>query len=166
MKDIKDLKKAIKTFSFIFIFILFLYPIKALFAFMEHDFSFLGMVINRASDSIIWLKFGIKFIASIVFFIGLYHLIKTLNFTDFKHLFSTKKILLFKKTGFYFLRSAAIGSLTIFIDIFDGKFADLKMSTDFIFILYFSMIMGFFFYVFSKILEKAKELQQENDLTI
>lgn len=166
MKETKDLKIAIKTYSFVFAFILFLYPIKTLFAFMENDFSYLGMVINDASSTVTWLKFGIKFIASIVFFIGLYNLIKTLNFTDFKNIFSTEKILLFKKTGFYFLRSAAIGSLTIFVDIFDGKFANLKMSTDFIFILYFSMIMGFFFYVFSRILEKAKELQQENDLTI
>ncbi|WP_298763111.1 DUF2975 domain-containing protein [uncultured Polaribacter sp.] len=166
MKDLKDTKKAIKTYAFVFTFMLFLYPIKALFAFMENDFSYLGMVINNASASVIWIKFGIKFIASIVFFIGLYHLIKTLNFTDFKQLFSTEKILLFKKTGFYFLRSSAIGSLLIFVDIFDGKFANLKMSTDFIFILYFSMIMGFFFYVFSRILERAKELQQENDLTI
>lgn len=166
MKELKDLKKAIKTFSFVFTFILFLYLIKALFAFMENDFSYLGMVINNESSKVVWIKFTLKFVSSIVFFMGLYNLIKTLNFTDFKNIFSTEKILLFKKTGYYFLRSAAIGSLIIFVDIFDGKFANLKMSTDFIFILYFSFIMGFFFYVFSKILEKAKELQQENDLTI
>ncbi|WP_299064130.1 DUF2975 domain-containing protein [uncultured Polaribacter sp.] len=166
MKDIQDLKKGIKTFSFVFTFILFLYPIKALFAFMENDFSYLGMVINNASSSAIWIKFGVKFIASILFFIGFYNLIKTLNFKDIEDIFSIEKILLFKKTGFYFLRAATVGSLTIFVDIFNGKFSSLKMSTDFIFILYFSLIMGFFFYFFSRILEKAKEVKQENDLTI
>ncbi|WP_439130595.1 hypothetical protein [Polaribacter sp.] len=166
MKEINALQKAIKTLTFFFILIVFLYPIKALFAFMEEDLTFLGMVIDDSKSIFLWIKFTLKFIANIVFFMGIRFLLKTLNFNTVKKLFDTKKVLLFKKTGQYFLQSAAIGSLIILVDIFDGKFANLKMSTDFIFILYFSMIIGFFFFVFSKVLEAGKKLQQENDLTI
>jgi hypothetical protein len=166
MKEINALKKSIKTFSFVFSFILMLYPIKGLFAYMENDLTYLGLITNDSLPVFLWMKFIIKFASHIIFFIGIFHLIKTLNFEDIKDLFSSKKILLFKKTGTYFLKSAGLGSLVSLIDIFDGKFASLQSNTDFIFILYFSFIIGFFFYLFSKVLQAAKELKQENDLTI
>jgi uncharacterized membrane protein len=166
MKDIIIFKKNIKTFSFVFTFIAFIYPIKALFAYMENDLSYLGLITDDSLPIFLWMTFLVKFISNIIFFIGIFFLVKTLNFDDIKDIFSSEKVLLFKKTGHYFLSSASVGSLVIIIQIFDGKFAGLKGSNDFLFTLYFSLIIGFFFYVFSKILEKANELKQENDLTI
>ena len=166
MKKVNELKKSIKTLSFVFTFILMLYPIKGLFAYMENDLTYLGLITNDSLPVFLWMKFIIKFASHIIFFIGIFLLTKTLNFDDIKDVFSSKKILLFKKTGAYFLASASLGSLVFLIDIFNGKFASLQNSTDFIFIMYFAFIMGFFFYVFSKVLQAAKELKQENDLTI
>lgn len=166
MKEIEPLKKSIKTFSLFFTFIVLLYPIKGLFAYMEEDVSYLGLVTTSSEANFTWFIFIIKFISNIVFFIGLYHLIKTLNIENIKDLFIPQKIELFKKTGQYFLRSAGIGSLVIIVEIFSGDFASLKSNNDFLFTLYFSLIVGFFFFIFSKVLQEAKEIKSENDLTI
>lgn len=166
MNEINALKKGIKMLSFFFIFIVFLYPIKSLFAYMENDLTYLGLIIDDTNSIFLWTKFFIKLISNIVFFIGIRFLLKTLSFNEITELFTSEKTVLFKKTGIYFLRSAAIGGLVVFVDILTGKFASIKMNTDFLFILYFSMIIGFFFFVFSKILEAAQSLKQENDLTI
>lgn len=166
MKETRELKLAIKLLSFVFMFIILLIPIKGLFAYMDDDLSYLGLIMLDSNPTILWIQFVTKFISYIMFFVGLRFLIKTLNFEDTASLFNTEKVTLFRKTGFYFLLSAAVGSLQLVASLFDGKFANLKDGTDAIFIQYFSLIIGFFFFIFSKILETAKELKQENDLTI
>jgi len=166
MRNLETLKRNIKTYSFLFTFIAFIYPIKALFAYMENDLAYLGLITDNSLPLFIWLTFLVKYISNIIFFIGVYYLVKTLNFGTIKEVFSSKKINLFKKTGQYFLKSASLGGLVIIIEIFDGKFASLKGNLDFLFTLYFSLIIGFFFYIFSMVLEKPKEIKKENDLTI
>jgi hypothetical protein len=168
MKEIKELKKSITfLYSIFFISIILIYPIKALFAFMEDDLSYLGN-----SDSYMyplywnWIIFLVKFISIIIFMIGVSYLIKTLKIKQISEIFSSEKIKLFRKSGKFFQYSAFAGSLKIWVDVINGTFASLKLNNDFLFMLYFLMIIGFFLTVFSKVLEVASKLKQENDLTI
>lgn len=167
MLEIKSLVKSIKFYYFILLSTLFLIPIKGLFAFMEEDISFLGMVVDQNYDPVlIWIKFWVKFLSSILFFIGGYYLIQTLNFKNLSEIFTVEKITLFNKSGKIFQYSAFIGSITFIVDILNGTFTNLKSNNDFIFSLYFLIIIGSFLIVFSKILQAAKDIKEENDLTI
>ena len=166
MKNLNSLKKLIKLLFFIFFGSLFVYLIKGLFAFMENDLSYLGECETNSTLSIIFLLFFIKVISKTVFFIGGFYLIKILDFNNLKEVFSTKKILLFKKSGKLFLLSSLIGSLTIGFEVLVNGIGNLKSNTDFLYSLYFSAIIGLFLIIFSKVLFEARELKQENDLTI
>ena len=168
MKDLKDLKKSIRfLYNMFFIAIILLYPIKGLFAFMEDDLSYLGIANHTLYSSFWnWIIFLIKYLSHIIFIIGVFYLIKTLNLNQINEIFNTEKINLFRKTGKFFHYSAFVGSLTIWVDVINGTFASLKLSNDFLFSLYFLMIIGFFLIIFSRVLEVAKNIQQENDLTI
>ncbi|WP_299063402.1 DUF2975 domain-containing protein [uncultured Polaribacter sp.] len=168
MKEILELKKSIKyLYTIFFVGIIVVYPIKALFAFMEDDLSYLSISnIEMYSSYWIWIIFLIKFIAILIFIIGVSYLIKTLKIKQINEIFNDEKIKLFHKSGKFFHYSAFVGTFKIWIDVINGTFSGLKLNNDFLFMLYFLMIIGFFLIIFSKILEKAKEIQQENDLTI
>jgi|TARA_B110000902_G_C13857743_1_gene417781 hypothetical protein len=167
MNDLHSLKNLIKLLFYIFFGSIFLFLVKGLFAFMENDIRYLGECSdNNSFSNIIFTIFCIKIISKIVFFIGGFYLIKTLNFDDIKEVFSLEKITLFKTSGKLFLISAGIGSITIWFEIFKNGFANLKSNNDFLYALYFSTIIGLFLLIFSIILKKGKELKQENDLTI
>ncbi len=168
MEEIIAIKKSIKIFyKILFICLSIVYPIKGLFAFMENDLSYLGIV-NYTSYTLFWIWsiFLVKYISIIISLIGVSYLIKTLNVNEINDIFSVDKIKLFRKSGKIFHYAALVGSLTIWADLMDGKFASLKLSNDFIFILYFLFIVGFFLIAFSKVLEVASNIKKENDLTI
>lgn len=168
MEEIKGLKKSIRLLYTIFLVgIILIFPIKALFAFMEDDLSYLGISnSNMYASYWIWTIFLIKFMSILIFIIGVSYLIKTLKIKEINDIFNDDKIKLFRKSGKFFHYSAFVGSLKIWIDIINGTFSSLKLNNDFLFMLYFLMIIGFFLIIFSKVLEVAKRLQQENDLTI
>jgi hypothetical protein len=168
MKEINALKKAIKLlFTLFSVGVILLYPIKALFAFMEDDLSYLGISnTNLYTSYWFWIIYIIQFISIIVFIIGVSYLIKILKIKQINEIFSDEKIKLFRKSGKYFHYAAFVASLKIWVDVINGNFASLKLNNDFLFMIYFLMIIGFFLIIFSKILEVAKKLKQENDLTI
>jgi hypothetical protein len=168
MNEIKVIKLAIKLFYIVlFIGLGLLYPIKGLFAYMESDLSYLGIANYTSYTSFwVWSIFVIKYIYTIISLIGVSYLIKTLNVNEIKDIFSTNNIKLFLKSGKFFHYAASVGSLRIFIRYIDGDFANLKSSNDFITLFYFFLIFGFFLIAFSKVLEFANNIQQENDLTI
>ncbi len=168
MKEIRGIKKAIKLFcTLLFVGLGLLYPIKGLFAFMEGDLSYLGIVNYRSYTSFwVWSIFFIKYLYTIISLRGVFYLVKTLNVNEIKDIFSTINVKLFRKSGKFFHYAAFVGSLTIWVDVINGKFASLKLSNDFINMLYFLLIIGFFLIAFSKVLEFANDIQQENDLTI
>tara|TARA_R110002051_G_C8611487_1_gene481958 strand:- start:51 stop:557 length:507 start_codon:yes stop_codon:yes gene_type:complete len=168
MREIKELIKSIKFLSTIFfVGIILLYPIKALFAFMEHDLSYLGISNSDMYKSYwIWIVFIIKFTSILVFIIGASYLIKTLKIKKINEIFTNEKIKLFHKAGKFFHYSAFIGSFKIWVDVINGTFAGLKLNNDFLFMIYFLLIIGFFLIIFSKVLQVAAKLKQENDLTI
>ena len=167
MKDIKEAKKSIKLFFYLLFSTVFLFPLKALFTIMEEDFTYLGIhSVNNYTSVELWFLFIIKFLTYITFFIAGFQLISTLNFTKTVEVFSEKNIFKFHKVGRLFLLSAFIGSTSVFVKIISGTFADMKSNNDFLFSLYFLLIMGFFFIIFSKILKSATAIKKENDLTI
>lgn len=168
MEEFKALKKSIRLlYTIFFIGIILIFPIKALFAFMEDDLSYVGILNNNNYSSYwIWTIFLIKFMSILIFIIGVSYLIKTLKIEEINDIFNDDKIKLFRKSGKFFHYSAFVGSLKIWIDIINGTFSSLKLNNDFLFMLYFLIIIGFFLIIFSKVLEVAKRLQQENDLTI
>ena len=168
MEEFKALKKSIRLlYTIFFIGIILIFPIKALFAFMEDDLSYVGILNNNNYSSYwIWTIFLIKFMSILIFIIGVSYLIKTLKIEEINDIFNDDKIKLFRKSGKFFHYSAFVGSLKIWIDVINGTFSSLKLNNDFLFMLYFLIIIGFFLIIFSKVLEVAKRLQQENDLTI
>ena len=168
MEEFKALKKSIiLLYTIFFIGIILIFPIKALFAFMEDDLSYVGILNNNNYSSYwIWTIFLIKFMSILIFIIGVSYLIKTLKIEEINDIFNDDKIKLFRKSGKFFHYSAFVGSLKIWIDVINGTFSSLKLNNDFLFMLYFLIIIGFFLIIFSKALEVAKRLQQENDLTI
>lgn len=168
MEEFKALKKSIiLLYTIFFIGIILIFPIKALFAFMEDDLSYVGILNNNNYSSYwIWTIFLIKFMSILIFIIGVSYLIKTLKIEEINDIFNDDKIKLFRKSGKFFHYSAFVGSLKIWIDVINGTFSSLKLNNDFLFMLYFLIIIGFFLIIFSKVLEVAKRLQQENDLTI
>ena len=167
MQNLKSLKKLIQLFFYIFLSSIALYLIKGLFAFMENDITYLGECSsNNSFTTIIFSIFCIKITSKVLFFIGGFYLIKILDFKNIVEVFSDKKIALFKRSGKLFLISAGIGTLSIPFESFKNGFANLKSTNDFLYTLYFVAIIGLFLLIFSKVLEKAKELKQENDLTI
>jgi hypothetical protein len=168
MNEIKGIKIAIKLFYIIlFVGLGLLFPIKGLFAFMESDLSYLSIENYTSYTSFsVWSIFVIKYVCTIISLIGVSYLIKTLNVNEIKDIFSTNNIQLFRKSGKFFHYAASVGGLKILVDIIDGKFASLKLSNDFMTIIYFLLIIGFFFMAFSKVLEFASDIKQENDLTI
>lgn len=146
---------------------IFLFVIQGLFAYMENDIQYLAECSNDNSFSyIVFNIFCVKIISKIIFFIGGFYLIKILDFNNLTEVFSSGKIALFKKSGILFLISAGIGTITLWFEIFRNGFGHLKSNNDFLYSLYFSGIVGLFLLLFSMILEKAKEIKQENDFTI
>mgnify|MGYP000168020940 CR=1 FL=1 len=114
----------------------------------------------------VWSVFVIKYVYTIISLIGVSYLIKTLNVNEIKDIFSTNNIQLFRKSGKFFHYAASVGSLRILIRYINGNSGSLKLSNDFITLLYFLLLTGFFFMAFSKVLEFANDIQKENDLTI
>ncbi|MFC4268308.1 DUF2975 domain-containing protein [Polaribacter marinivivus] len=167
MKEINQYRLLIKLFYFIFSLSILLFPIRGLFAFMENDITYLGEYSEQNTFSkLILFVFIIKIVSKIIFFLGGFYLIKILKFEDIQEIFSDKNIFLFKKAGKLFITSSVVGTVVIWLDYFRNGIGNLKGNNDFLYSLYFSAIVGLFLLIFSKILEKAKELKQENDLTI
>ena len=175
MKAIKNfnelnlIKMFVKMLFIVFCFGMPLFLIKGLFAYMENDLSYLGYNQNETITKIEILIISIKGISLLIFYTGCYYLIKVLKFKEFVEVLSTEKIKLLKKAGEIFLFSAWIGSFTVTIGLFKNgikSIGDIKSNDDFLFFIYFFTIIGLFLIIFSKVIEKAKELKQENDLTI
>lgn len=175
MKSIKNLneldliKLLIKMFFIVFCFGIPLFMIKSLFAFMEDDLSYLGYSSNEAASKTDIIIISIKGISMTIFYIGCYYLIKVLKFKNLNEVFSIQKIALLKKAGKLIISSAWVGSFTITLSWFQEGFksiGNIKSNNEFIYFIYFSAIIGLFLFIFSKILKKAVEFKQENDLTI
>ena len=119
MKELNDLKLTIKLLFYVCFASIFLFPLKGLFAFMENDLTYLGLISDeKAIEALVWMKFGVKFISNIIIFIGGFYMIKSLHFNQIRDLFSKHKIQQYKKIGKTFLIAAAVGSITIWIDFY------------------------------------------------
>ncbi|WP_452596982.1 DUF2975 domain-containing protein [Pontimicrobium sp. MEBiC01747] len=169
LKEIEVFKMIIKLMFFVFLGSYFLLIIKNVFAIMENDMSYIGVCSNQNVTSIDVGIMIVKIISKGLFFFGFYHLIKILNFKVIDGSFTNEKINLFKKSGNILLMSSIVGSIVVIFNVFKNGLdivSNLKLNNDFLYSLYFSTIIGLFLIVFSKILERAKSLKQENELTI
>lgn len=99
-----------------------------------------------------------------LFIKGIYHLRATLPLLQTGNLFKEKVSEHFSNAGKLFSISGAIGVLCKFIFPFISQE---KIAVDFIFIwCVFLLIIGLFFLFFREVFQKAKAIQEENELTI
>lgn len=115
-----------------------------------------------------WAVFILSIISYVLFIIALYHLRKISRHLLSDNYFTVSIINSLKKSGYLFIYSGiltfAIFLLDVISRIFHNKL-ELLHHTDFMICLLIATV-GFFFLIQSKALLSAKELKQENDLTI
>lgn len=108
----------------------------------------------------------LKLLAVIIFCIGVFFLIKILRMRFFESFFENKAIHYLNISGKLIFFSGAL-SLCTSISIFFIKLRYLLyFNYDSKSLSILSIIIGLIFILFSKVLNRAKELKQENDLTI
>ena len=115
--------------------------------------------------------FIFKSLALLVFNLGVFTLISKLGILIKRDFFNLKLINCFLKSGRIFLVSGIIGSITSIFELinfvvlkdYHGQ-GYLDIDSKLLYILL--MILGLFLIIFSKALNKGREIQQENNLTI
>lgn len=168
-----------KTIRF-FISILFLLLVVAIIGnivmstiglFFNHDVFNTGIYSNNEVSLNIKVIFIFKVIALLMFIFGVYVLISKLKFLVRRDFFNLILIHCFSKSGKLFLVSGIIGFTASIFDILNlavvkdfGSQAYLNMDSKSLYIML--MILGLFLILFSKVLNKGNQIQQENDLTI
>lgn len=139
--------------------------------FFDYHVTYVG---NYSSEDIslsIKLIFIFKAIALLVFTIGVFILIRKTNFLVQQDFFNPRLIDGFAKSGKLFLFSGSLGFLTSIASVinitilndFSNQFY-LNIDSKSLYIIL--MILGLLFLLFSKVLSRGNQIQQENDLTI
>ncbi len=115
-----------------------------------------------------WFIFIASLTIYIIFLRGLYYLRKMARFLLSNNYFSERISLNLKKSGTHLL-TAGVSSLCLFIIIWISKFysvdIELIYRSNFI-VSFFLMIIGLFFIIQSDSLFLAKNIKEENDLTV
>lgn len=117
------------------------------------------------------LIFIFKAIALLIFTSGVFVLISKLSLLVSRDFFNPILINCFSKSGKLFLISGIIGFLISIVNIFNMVIlkdysSQLYINIDSKSLYIMLMILGLFFLLFSKVLSKANQIKQENDLTI
>ncbi|MFD1062412.1 DUF2975 domain-containing protein [Winogradskyella litorisediminis] len=139
--------------------------------FYNSDIFNTGIYSGTEASINIKLIFIAKSFALITFIIGVYALINKSKYLIKRDFFNLKLIKGFSKSGKLFLFSGIVGFITSLIEILNliilndfSSQAYLNIDSKSLYIML--MIMGLFLLLFSKVLSKGGEIQQENDLTI
>ena len=133
----------------------------------DNDLSYLEYSLSDQLTPLMITIIILRFLSRIIFFYGVFHLIKVLKFEEFEDTFSKQTALRFKKAGAFMI---VFFSLNAILNGLDYLFVDfqylIKYSYSIMSFQYFSGIIGLFFIIFSQIMLKATEMKQENELTI
>ncbi|MFI1772829.1 DUF2975 domain-containing protein [Thalassobellus citreus] len=167
MKSISILKKLINIYYYLLVLILVAgalsFPL--LFFKKKYEVKFIGYLIDL--NSLNYVNVCIIFILIItlwgLYFLAIKRLRKSVQDLSTGHYFSQLVVTNFKKSGILFLISGAgefIAKIILSV-ILKNEF---KLSLDTSTILF--VIMGLFLMFLSEVFQKARELKQENDLTI
>ncbi|GGI56487.1 DUF2975 domain-containing protein [Winogradskyella haliclonae] len=159
-------------FLFLVIAIIGNITISAIGLFFNHDVFNTGVYANGYEASLnIKLIFMAKAFALLMFIYSVYILIRNLKFLVRRDFFNNKLVQCFSKSGKLFFFSGIVGFLASICGILNiaiikdfGSQAYLNIDSKSLYIML--MILGFFLLLFSKVLDKGNEIQQENDLTI
>ena len=109
----------------------------------------------------------LKLVTLVLFCISIYYLIKILQILTRRFYFSDNLEKLFRRSGKYFILSGSLGFLLNLIPFFirEIKYAVyLNFDSKSLYIAL--IIIGLFFYAFSKIISEGSSLQEDNELTI
>lgn len=138
--------------------------------FFNMDVLHLGAY-QKESTALIKTIFIVKVIALGLFIYGVFVLVSNLKLVFKGVYFRSDIISCFKRVGSVFCVSGIIGFLAsitpMVVMIFTGEFIDhilINIDSKSLYIML--MILGLFFILFSKVLDKGSEIQQENNLTI
>jgi hypothetical protein len=167
MRKINTLKKIVLTI-FIIILIWFLADNVLIFLaiIFENDVLHLGHFNNNETPIFLKAITFTKTIAFAVFIYGSSFLIKILllkNVTDF---LNNKTSIYLKKAGVLIIFSNIVSFILSFAIFFIDVKYFVYFNSDSRYLSLYMIIFGFFLVIFSKVIEKAKDLKQENDLTI
>ena len=167
MRKINTLKKIVLTI-FIIILIWFLADnvLIVLAIIFENDVLHLGHFNNNETPIFLKAITFTKTIAFAVFIYGSSFLIKILllkNVTDF---LNNKTSIYLKKAGVLIIFSNIVSFILSFAIFFIDVKYFVYFNSDSRYLSLYMIIFGFFLVIFSKVIEKAKDLKQENDLTI
>lgn len=167
MPTIAILKKIISVYFYVlcsgFVFWIIFFPI----SFATNKLEILNILKEYDLSTMNFTEFTIFMISgSVVFFIylsAIYFLKKSLVDLSNKNYFSKKVIDSFHKSGKLILIATFCGSLfDFFVTLFISNKAVFKIEDS----LFVSIIMGLFLLFLSEVFEKARQTQEENDLTI
>lgn len=139
--------------------------------FFNHDIFGIGIYSNQDVSLNVKLIFIAKTIALLIFIFSVFILISNLKFLVQRDFFNIKLIRSFYKSGKLFLVSGIIGFIASIVDILNlivlkNYRSQMYLNIDSKSLYIMLMILGSFFLLFSKVLDKGSQIQYENDLTI
>lgn len=139
--------------------------------FFNHDIFNTGFYSNNEVSLNIKIIFICKALALLIFIYGVYILVSKLKFLIRRDFFNRHLIQCFLSSGKLFLISGIVGFIVSIVNILNlvvikdfGSQTYLNIDSKSLYIML--MILGLFFILFSKVLSKGNQIQQENDLTI
>lgn len=139
--------------------------------FFNSDVFGIGIYSNQDVSLNIKIIFIAKVTALLIFISSVFVLIRKLKFLAQRDFFNPVLIKNFNISGKLFFLSGAIGFTASMADILNlavlkdyGSQVYLNIDSKSLYIML--MILGAFFLLFSKVLNKGNKIQQENDLTI
>ncbi len=134
---------------------------------LEKDILHLGHFNNSKVPVYLKIISTLKLITLVLFSIGVFYLIKILKLFTNEFYFSERLIHLFRLSGIYLILSGCLGfllNLTPFIVRELRYMVYLSFDSKSLYIIL--IIIGLFFFVFSKVIQQGNFIKQENDLTI
>jgi hypothetical protein len=139
--------------------------------FFNIDVLFTGNYFNQSPSLNIKLIFVFKAIALLAFVFGVFVLISKINIVVKRDFFNHKLISCFETSGKLFLSAGILGIITSISEIINQVLLNdyshqvyLNIDSKGLYIML--MILGLFFILFSKVLDRGRMIQTENDLTI
>ena len=139
--------------------------------FFNHNILNIGVYSSQNVSLHTKLIFIAKAMALLIFIFSVFILISKLKFLVKRDFFNSSLIQSFYKSGKLFVVSGIIGFLASVAEILNlailkdyGSQVYLNIDSKSLYIML--MILGAFFLLFSKVLNKGNEIQYENDLTI
>ena len=167
MKTIKSLKLSIYIlFSLLIIGLLGNLIISALALLFDINILPISNLFGEETPFSVKLLTVLKLFAAIIFCTGVFFLIKILRMPFFESFFENKAIHYLNISGKLILFSGVLSLCTSLSVLFIKLRYLIYFNYDSKSLSILSIIIGLIFILFSKVLHRAKELKQENDLTI